>query len=124
MLRVSFFFFGEIIDSYIYEFESRWNPKRRMTPEEALRHEWIQSASSTHRTNDLRHSQSEASVSHDSFSHSSSRTSGSSFSRPHKCAAPKTSDKIKAKIVDTRPNDSTSVDSNLNDSGTFLPPIL
>ncbi|KAK9692633.1 Protein kinase domain [Popillia japonica] len=107
-------------DQLFIDFISRcleWNPKRRMTPEEALRHEWIQSASSTHRTNDLRHSQSEASVSHDSFSHSSSRTSGSSFSRPHKCAAPKTSDKIKAKIVDTRPNDSTSVDSNLNDSG-------
>ncbi|KRT80329.1 phosphotransferase, partial [Oryctes borbonicus] len=107
-------------DHLFIDFISRcleWNPKKRMTPEEALRHEWIQSACNTHKTNDLRHSQSEASVSHDHFSHSSSRTSGSSFSRPHKCTAPKTSDKIKAKIVDTRTNDSTSVDSNLNDSG-------
>ncbi|XP_022911658.1 dual specificity tyrosine-phosphorylation-regulated kinase 4 isoform X2 [Onthophagus taurus] len=120
-----------------------WNPKNRMTPDEALRHEWIQSATSSssnhhHKSNDLRHSQSEASVTHESsaggYSHSSgSRTSGSSFApRPHKCVAsvtttatavavpPKTGDKLKAKIVETKMHDSsTSIDSNLNDSGFF-----
>lgn len=94
-----------------------------MTPDEALRHEWILSGL-TQKPNDLRHSQSDASVGQDS--HSSSGTSGGSYSRMHvKCSASKISDKAKAKIiVDSRLNDSTSVDSNLNDSGTFLPPIL
>lgn len=95
-----------------------------MTPDEALRHEWIQSAQ---KTSDLRHSQSEASVSRESHSHHHS-TSGSGESNylrvHHKYAPTKTSDKIKAKIIDTRLADSTSLDSNLNDSGTFLPPIL
>lgn len=96
-----------------------------MTPDEALRHEWILSGN-TQKTNELRHSHSEAQVVPDSIYPSSSSTSGSStYSRMHvKCIATKTSDKIKAKIVDSRSNNSTSVDSNLNDSGTFLPPIL
>lgn len=98
-----------------------------MTPDEALRHEWIMSAVSNSKKagGDLRHSHSEVNVGHDS--HSSSSTSGSSHSRVHhKCVVvqPK-SDKLKAKILDTRLHNSTSkLDSNLNDSGTFLPPIL
>lgn len=92
-----------------------------MTPDEALRHEWIQSAQKT--VCDLRHSQSEASVSRES--HSTSGSSGeSNYIRIHHKYAPPKSDKIKAKIIDTRLVDSTSLDSNLNDSGTFLPPIL
>lgn len=92
-----------------------------MTPDEALRHEWIQSAQ---KTCDLRHSQSEASVSRESHSTSGSGESNSYLRVHHKYAPTKTSDKIKAKIIDTRLADSTSLDSNLNDSGTFLPPIL
>lgn len=98
-----------------------------MTPDEALRHEWIL-CGLTQKSSDLRHSHSDAKVVHESISShpSSSSTSGSSsYSRVHvKCSTTKTSDKIKAKIVDSRSNDSNSVDSNLNDSGTFLPPIL
>lgn len=88
-----------------------------MTPEEALRHEWIQQAQ---KVCDLRHSQSEASVSHDScLSSNTSSSSGSNYPRLHhvKYSTPKISDKVKAKIV-------TTIDTNLNDSGTFLPPIL
>lgn len=92
-----------------------------MTPDEALRHEWILSAQ---KTSDLRHSQSEASVSRES--HSMSGSGESNYLRVHhKYALTKTtSDKVKAKIIDTRLSDSASLDSNLNDSGTFLPPIL
>lgn len=98
-----------------------------MTPDEALRHEWILSGTSGYQKsgNDLRHSHSEVHVGHDS--HSSSSTSGSSHSRIyHKTVlhAPR-GDKVKAKILDTRIHDSIGkLDSNLNDSGTFLPPIL
>lgn len=103
-------------------FVRRWNPKKRMTPDEALKHEWILSGI-TQKSNDLRHSQSDAGIEE---SHSSSGTSASSYLRLHvKCSASKTSDKAKAKIiVDSRLNDSSLVDSNFNDSGTFLPPIL
>jgi dual specificity tyrosine-phosphorylation-regulated kinase 2/3/4 len=115
-------------DPLFIDFISRcleWNAKRRMTPDEALRHEWILSGTSGYQKpgSDLRHSHSEVNVGHDS--HSSSSTSGSSHSRIyHKSVAPK-GDKVKAKILDTRLHDSTcKLDSNLNDSGTFLPPIL
>lgn len=117
-------------DTPFIDFISRcleWNPKKRMTPDEALRHEWIQSATTTQKSGDLRHSQSEASVNQESSSHSSSGTS-SSYSRQHyKCVVVKSDKVLKAKIVDSSKllNEcSTSVDSNLNDSGTFLPPIL
>lgn len=106
----------------------RWNPRKRMTPEEALRHEWILSGTrqkSPSNGESLRHSQSEASVNQESSSYSSSGAS-SSYSRQHyKCVVVKSDKLLKAKIVDSsKLNDSTSVDSNLNDSGTFLPPIL
>lgn len=97
-----------------------------MTPDEALRHPWIlTTGSSTHiqKSGELRHSHSEVNVNHDS--HSSSSTSGSSHSRVHhKCIAIK-GDKVKAKIIESRQHSvSTKLDTNLNDSGTFLPPIL
>ncbi|XP_056644515.1 dual specificity tyrosine-phosphorylation-regulated kinase 4 isoform X1 [Diorhabda sublineata] len=100
-----------------------WNPKKRLAPDEALRHPWVTAGSHTSKSGELRHSHSEVNVSHDS--HSSSSTSGSSHSRSHyKCVVQK-GDKVKAKIVETRLHDSvTKLDSNLNDSGTFLPPIL
>lgn len=102
----------------------RWNPKKRMAPDEALKHEWILQSSSQKSSSDLRHSQSEASVSQDS--HSSSGTSGESISNyrlHHSRIISKSSDKSKAKL-DSRVNDNRSIDANLNDSGTFLPPIL
>lgn len=103
-----------------------WNPRKRMTPEEALRHEWILQSNSSQKSgsNDLRHSQSEASVGHDSHSSSGASADGySNYRSHHRCVIAKSSDKLKAKI-DTRINDNRSVDANLNDSGTFLPPIL
>lgn len=118
------FFSTDLFFCY-FQFLCRWNAKKRMTPDEALRHEWILSGTSGYQKSgsDLRHSHSEVNVGHDS--HSSSSTSGSSHSRiHHKSLAPK-GDKVKAKILDTRLHDNTSkLDSNLNDSGTFLPPIL
>ncbi|XP_065163782.1 dual specificity tyrosine-phosphorylation-regulated kinase 4-like isoform X2 [Atheta coriaria] len=118
-------------DTFFIDFISRcleWNPRKRMTPEEALRHEWILSGTrqkSPSNGESLRHSQSEASVNQESSSYSSSGAS-SSYSRQHyKCVVVKSDKLLKAKIVDSsKLNDSTSVDSNLNDSGTFLPPIL
>ncbi|XP_017785294.1 PREDICTED: dual specificity tyrosine-phosphorylation-regulated kinase 4 isoform X2 [Nicrophorus vespilloides] len=115
-------------DALFIDFISRcleWNPRKRMTPDEALRHEWIQSAMAQ-KSGDLRHSLSEASVNQESSSHSSSGTS-SSYSRQHyKCVVVKSDKVLKAKIVDSSKLNEvcTSVDSNLNDSGTFLPPIL
>ncbi|XP_018566309.1 dual specificity tyrosine-phosphorylation-regulated kinase 4 isoform X1 [Anoplophora glabripennis] len=99
-----------------------WNPKKRMTPEEAVRHPWVL-AGTSQKPGDLRHSHSDINVAHDS--HSSSSTSGSSHSRVHhKCIVQK-GDKVKAKIIETRIHDSVAkLDTNLNDSGTFLPPIL
>lgn len=99
-----------------------WNPKKRMTPDEAVRHPWVL-AGTSQKSGDLRHSHSEINVAHDS--HSSSSTSGSSHSRVHhKCVVQK-GDKVKAKIIETRIHDSVAkLDTNLNDSGTFLPPIL
>ncbi|XP_019867480.1 dual specificity tyrosine-phosphorylation-regulated kinase 4 isoform X2 [Aethina tumida] len=128
-------------DQLFIDFISRcleWNPKRRLSPDEALRHPWILSGS-THSSQkgELRHSHSEVSVGHES--HSSSSTSGGS-SHPrshHKCqptASKTVPDKIiKAKIIENRIHDTRvpegishhhKLDSNLNDSGTFLPPIL
>lgn len=118
-------------DTQFIDFISRcleWNPKRRMTPSEALYHSWILSGSSSHqsKSGELRHSHSEVNVANDSHS-SSSSISGSSHSRTHyKCMVQQKSDKVRAKIIDTRLHDGSSnkLDSNLNDSGTFLPPIL
>nr|XP_023018192.1 dual specificity tyrosine-phosphorylation-regulated kinase 4-like [Leptinotarsa decemlineata] len=101
-----------------------WNSKKRMTPDEAQRHPWILAGNQSQKPGaELRHSHSEVNVSHES--HSSSSTSGSSHSRiHHKCIIQK-GDKVKAKIIETRLHDTvTKLDSNLNDSGTFLPPIL
>lgn len=107
----------------------RWNPKKRLTPDEALRHPWILSGLNLTKSGELRHSHSEINISHDSSSHSSSSTSGGSSGQSrrvhHKYSIIQKSDKVKAKIVETRLHDSvTKLDSNLNDSGTFLPPIL
>ncbi|KAJ8952520.1 hypothetical protein NQ318_003316 [Aromia moschata] len=111
-------------DSMFIDFISKcleWNPKKRMTPDEALRHAWL--LAGTQKSGDLRHSHSEVNVAHDS--HSSSSTSGSSHSRLHHKFIVQKGDKVKAKIVETRLHDSVAkLDSNLNDSGTFLPPIL
>lgn len=81
------------------------------------------------KSSDLRHSQSEVTVSRgESHSCTGSSSGSNSYTRMHvvKCSTTRTSDKLKAKItLDSRVNnDSTSIDSNLNDSGTFLPPIL
>lgn len=98
-----------------------------MTPDEALRHEWIQSA--VRAPSDLRHSQSEASVGGGGGGgpHHPLATAGSGEGgyhlRVHQRYAPR-GDKVKAKIIDTRLTDSASLDSNLNDSGAFLPPLL
>ncbi|KAL1491645.1 hypothetical protein ABEB36_012209 [Hypothenemus hampei] len=114
-----------------------WNPKRRMTPSEALCHSWIQSgtvSSSMHTRQQttksggdlLRHSHSEINVANnDSHSSSSTSISGSSHSRTHyKCVVQQKcgdNNKMRAKIIDSSHN---KLDSNLNDSGTFLPSIL
>lgn len=103
-----------------------------MTPDEALRHEWMLSSStSQNKPTDLRHSQSDASVSHTlnlnlAGGISTSNDNYSNFRLHHKCTSKLLSDKNKHKstIDCRRTNDSISVDSNLNDSGTFLPPIL
>lgn len=95
-----------------------------MTPEEALRHEWIHCGQ---KTGDLRHSQSEASVSREAHSTSSDTSSSgcSNYTRLHfKCTTAKLTDKAKVKTVDTRITDCTSFDKNLNDSVTYLPPIV
>lgn len=107
----------------------RWNPKKRLNPDDALRHPWILSGVSLSKSGELRHSHSEINISHDSGSHSSSSTSGGSSGQSrrvhHKYSIVQKSDKVKAKILETRLHDSvTKLDSNLNDSGTFLPPIL
>ncbi|CAH0557160.1 unnamed protein product [Brassicogethes aeneus] len=127
-------------DQLFIDFISRcleWNPKRRLSPDEALRHPWILSAtshSSQKSPGDLRHSHSEASMGGCLDSgHSSSSTSGGSHSRTHqKCHAQEKI--VKAKIIESRLHDTRvqetslinghKLDSNLNDSGTFLPPIL
>ncbi|CAH1989803.1 unnamed protein product [Acanthoscelides obtectus] len=121
-----------------------WNPKRRPLPDEALRHPWITSGggSSQQKSSsgtDLRHSHSEANVAGDlasgggggSLSSSSSTSGGGTGqSRSHRCSVPglpkgAVEKVVKAKIVETRLHDSVSkLDANLNDSGTFLPPIL
>lgn len=110
---------------------NRWNPKKRLAPDEALRHPWILSGLHPQKSGDLRHSHSEVNVSHEggTASYSSSSTSGSghhSRNVYHKCVVTsQKSDKVKAKIVETRLHDAlTKLDTNLNDSGTFLPPIL
>lgn len=75
------------------------------------------------KSSDLRHSQSEVTVSRgESHSCTGSSSGSNSYTRMHvvKCSTTRTSDKLKAKIT----LDNTSIDSNLNDSGTFLPPIL
>ncbi|XP_044734237.1 dual specificity tyrosine-phosphorylation-regulated kinase 4 isoform X2 [Chrysoperla carnea] len=57
-------------DSLFIDFISKcleWNPKKRMTPEEAVRHEWLQSSLFQQRT-ELRHSHSEANVTSKSIS--------------------------------------------------------
>ncbi|CAG9767634.1 unnamed protein product [Ceutorhynchus assimilis] len=117
-------------DAMFIDFVSRcleWNPKRRMTPSEALCHSWILSGASHTRqskSSELRHSHSEVNVANDSHS-SSSSISGSSHSRTHyKCVVQQqksNGDKVRAKIIE---NSTAKLDSNLNDSGTFLPPIL
>lgn len=113
----------------------RWNPKKRMTPDEALRHDWMQTASS-HKQSDLRHSHSEVSVGHQTLTTSTVSNGGTATSNDnyaafrlqhhHKISSTKaTIEKLKTRTTETsRIHDSTSVDSNLNDSGTFLPPIL
>lgn len=107
-----------------------------MTPDEALKHSWMYNFSpSQNKSNDLRHSHSEASVGQQSLSttnHTSSNNHGytSSNENYHKATAVVSiskdkSERLKIKTGDVgRLHDSTSVDSNLNDSGTFLPPIL
>lgn len=113
----------------------RWNPKKRMTPDEALRHDWMQTSSS-HKQSDLRHSHSEVSVGHQTLTTSTVSNGGTATSNDnyaafrlqhhHKISSTKaTIEKLKTRTTETsRMHDSTSVDSNLNDSGTFLPPIL
>ncbi|ERL91865.1 hypothetical protein D910_09189, partial [Dendroctonus ponderosae] len=104
-----------------------WNPKRRLTPNEALNHSWILSGSSHARqmkSGELRHSHSEVNVANDSHS-SSSSISGGSHPRPqYKCSIEQ--DPVRAKIITTFFEDGSThkLDSNLNDSGTFLPPLL
>ncbi|XP_050306574.1 dual specificity tyrosine-phosphorylation-regulated kinase 4 isoform X2 [Anthonomus grandis grandis] len=122
-------------DVLFIDFVSRcleWNPKRRMSPAEALYHSWILSGSSRQNKSgsELRHSHSEVNVANESHS-SSSSISGSSHSRTHykSCVQRvQKSDTVRAKIIDTRTHDGSThhskLDSNLNDSGTFLPPIL
>lgn len=110
----------------------RWNPKKRLAPDEALRHAWILSAFGSNfnksGNNELRHSHSEVNVAHDSSSHSSSSTSGGGSSVTHirhNYLMVQKGEKSKAKILEARLHENTSkLDSNLNDSGTFLPPIL
>lgn len=112
-----------------------WNPKKRMTPDEALKHSWMYNFSpSQNKSNDLRHSHSEASVGHQGLSTSNHTSNNhgytSSNENYHKATAVVSiskdkSERLKVKTGEVgRLHDSTSVDSNLNDSGTFLPPIL
>ncbi|XP_048520497.1 dual specificity tyrosine-phosphorylation-regulated kinase 4 isoform X2 [Dendroctonus ponderosae] len=117
-------------DSMFIDFVSKcldWNPKRRLTPNEALNHSWILSGSSHARqmkSGELRHSHSEVNVANDSHS-SSSSISGGSHPRPqYKCSIEQ--DPVRAKIITTFFEDGSThkLDSNLNDSGTFLPPLL
>ncbi|KAL3282774.1 hypothetical protein HHI36_005941 [Cryptolaemus montrouzieri] len=102
----------------------QWNPKKRMTPDEALGHSWIQSLSSSNMQdyNDLRHSLSDLNIGMEL--HSSSSTSGSSHSQNHDKynVVPQKSDKIMAKMIDNKSHVKFKLDKN--DSGTFLPPIL
>lgn len=102
-----------------------------MTPDEALRHEWMASSTTSQKPSDLRHSQSDASVSRTlnlnlAGGIATSNDNYSNFRLHHKCTSKLLSDKQKHKSSTDcrRINDSNSVDSNLNDSGTFLPPIL
>lgn len=104
-----------------------------MTPDEALRHEWMLSSSTSHqKSSDLRHSQSDASVSHTlnmnlASGISTSNDNYSNFRLHHKCTSKIINEKHKShkSTLDCRRNnENTSIDSNLNDSGTFLPPIL
>lgn len=103
-----------------------------MTPDEALRHEWM-STSSQKSSSDLRHSQSDASVSHTlnlniATGISTSNDNYSNYRLHHKCQSKIINEKHKShkSSLDCRRNNEnlTNIDSNLNDSGTFLPPIL
>ncbi|KAH1014173.1 hypothetical protein HUJ04_003058 [Dendroctonus ponderosae] len=76
------------------------------------------------KSGELRHSHSEVNVANDSHS-SSSSISGGSHPRPqYKCSIEQ--DPVRAKIITTFFEDGSThkLDSNLNDSGTFLPPLL
>lgn len=103
----------------------RWSPRNRMTPDEALRHPFIQTGLSTRQQNptELRHSRSEANVNQDS--HSSSSTSGSSHSRVHHQTVAIKGDKVKAKIIESRQHSVSTrqLDTNPNDSFSFLPKL-
>ncbi|XP_075212246.1 dual-specificity tyrosine phosphorylation-regulated kinase 2 isoform X3 [Lycorma delicatula] len=77
-----------------------WDAKKRMTPEEALRHEWLKSSSSTQQNQ-----QSEI------------RRSPSTVSQQPAPAA-----SLYGIYRGSKP--SVKLDPNLDDSGTFLPPIL
>lgn len=102
----------------------RWNPKKRMTPDEALNHSWFISLSTSnmHDYNDLHHSLSDLNIGADF--HSSSSTSGSSHSQSQEKynVIPQRSDRIKAKLIDNKSHVKFKLDKN--DTGTFLPPIL
>ncbi|XP_044750963.1 dual specificity tyrosine-phosphorylation-regulated kinase 2 isoform X2 [Coccinella septempunctata] len=99
----------------------QWNPKKRMTPEEALNHSWFISLSTSNMQDyDLRHSLSDLNIGADL--HSPSSTSGSSQSHDKYNVVPQRTDRIKAKMIDNKSHVKFKLDKN--QTGTFLPPIL
>ncbi|XP_045469956.1 dual specificity tyrosine-phosphorylation-regulated kinase 4 isoform X1 [Harmonia axyridis] len=99
----------------------QWNPKKRMTPDEALNHSWFLSLSTSniHDYNDLRHSLSDLNLGGDL--HSPRSISGSSHSH-EKYAGTQRTDRIKAKMIDNKSHVKFKLDKH--DTSSFLPPIL
>ncbi|KAK9872905.1 hypothetical protein WA026_020257 [Henosepilachna vigintioctopunctata] len=102
----------------------QWDPKKRLTPEEALSHSWFLSSPKTNMQDysDLRHSMSDLNIG--LGLHSSSSTSGSSQSQSHEkyTFVHQKTDKITAKLIDSKSHVKFKLDQN--ETGTFLPPIL
>lgn len=119
----------------------RWDAKKRLTPEDALRHEWLKSStlSVSHTSQEVRRSPSESGTpSQLRGSLSSVGDSQHSGYRVHRARKWKYSDgdltesndvrgatTVKVNVTpSTRHTSSSDADTSLDDSGTFLPPIL
>lgn len=120
----------------------RWDAKKRLTPDDALRHEWLKSSSTSsipQHPQDVRRSPSESSTGQRRGTlPSSDSESQYSMYRLYRGRKSKYSDgdiveqndiggttKVKVNVTPSaRHTSAGDTDPSLDDSGTFLPPIL